>query len=49
MQSKELELLGNVHADIFNVPALLIPGIQIQVKLDKSKSEFYLLSEMADA
>ena len=49
MQSKELELFGNIHADIFNVSTLLIPGVQIHVKLDKSKSEFYLLSTKDDA
>ena len=49
MQSKELEMFGKLHADIFNVPTLLIPGVQIQVKLDRSKNEFYLLSTQADA
>ena len=33
---------------MFNEPTLLIPGIQIQVKLDRSKSEFYLLGSQAD-
>ena len=49
MQSKELEVFGKLHADIFNVPTLLIPEVQIQVKLDRSRSEFYLLSTQADA
>ena len=49
MQSKELELFGKLHSDIFNVPTLLIPGVQIQVKLDRSKSEFYLLTTKHDA
>ena len=33
---------------MFNVPTLLIPGVQIQVKLNRSKSEFYLLGTQAD-
>ena len=49
MQSKELELFGKLHADIFKVSTLLIPGIQIQVKLDRTKREFYLLSTGSDA
>ena len=49
MQNKELELFGQLHAHIFNVPTLLIPGVQIQVKLDRSKSEFYLLTTKHDA
>ena len=47
--SKEVELYGKIHADIFNVSTLLIPGVQIQVKLDKAKPDFYLLSHKADA
>ena len=48
-QSKTLELCGKLHADLFNVSTLLIPGVQIQIKLDKSKPDFYLLSDKADA
>ena len=32
MQSKELELFGKLHADIFNVPTLLIPGVRFKFK-----------------
>ena len=31
------------------MPTLLIPGVQIQVKLDRSKSEFHLLNTKNDA
>ena len=48
MQNKELEVFGKLHSDIFNVPTLLIPGVHIQVKVDRSKSEFYLLNTNTD-
>ena len=49
MQSKEPEIFGKLRVDIFNVPALLIPGVQIHVKQDRSKRQYYLFSTKADA
>jgi hypothetical protein len=40
-KSAEIEMYGRVHGDLFNVPQLVLPGVQLQIK---SKSDFYVLS-----
>jgi len=42
-QRKVVEMYGRMHSDLFNVPQLLLPGVQIQIKFTKSKKGFYLL------
>ena len=42
-------MYGRLHADICNVPQLLINGVKMQIKLTKAKPEFYLLSTKKDA
>jgi hypothetical protein len=34
-QSNELELYGKIHAELFNVPQLLVPGVQLKIKFTK--------------
>jgi hypothetical protein len=46
--SKDIVMYGKLHGDIFNISTLMIPGVNIQVKLTKSKESFYLLSESPD-
>jgi hypothetical protein len=41
-------MYGKLHGDIFNVSTLMIPGVNVQVKLTKSKETFYLLTENPD-
>src|SRR5215469_2865189 len=41
--SKEIQLYGRVHADICNVPQLILPGVQLQVRFTKARPEFYLM------
>ena len=36
-------MYGRLHADICNVPLLLINGVKIQIKLTKAKPLLYLL------
>ena len=48
-QSKELEMYGKIHSDIFNIPQLLLPGVQLQITFTKSKSDFYLLGSAVDS
>jgi hypothetical protein len=36
-------MYGRSHSDLFNVPKLLLPGVQLQIKFTKSKKGFYLL------
>jgi hypothetical protein len=38
-QSKEVELIGGLQANIGNLPRLLIPGVQIKVRLTKAKDD----------
>jgi hypothetical protein len=48
-ENKESEMCGKIHDDIFNVPQLLPPGVQLQITFTKSKSDFYLLASSADS
>ena len=43
--SKEIEMVDEVHTDICNFPALLLPGVRMVIKLTKAKSGFYLMSK----
>lgn len=40
---------GRIQGDLFNVPQLLLPGVQLQIKFTKAKSDFYVLSTKSDA
>jgi hypothetical protein len=42
-------MYGRIHGDLFNVPQLLLPGVQLQIKFTKAKSDFYVLSTKSDA
>jgi len=42
-------MYGRLHADICNVPQLLINGVKMQIKLTKAKPAFYLLSNKEDS
>jgi hypothetical protein len=44
-QSKEIELFGRIHTDLFNIPQHLLSGVKIQFKFTKSKSAFYVLAK----
>lgn len=48
-QSKEIELFGRLHSDLCNVPQLLLPGVQIQMRLKKAKRAFYVLAKAKDS
>jgi hypothetical protein len=41
-------MYGRIHADICNIPVHILPGVKIHIKLTKSKSPFYLLSDKED-
>lgn len=47
-RSKIIDLTGPLHADIFQQDRLLLPSIDIKVKLSPSKSEFCLMSPNVD-
>lgn len=44
---KHVELYSNLHCDIFNVNKFMLNGVELGVKLIRSKSEFQLLSDVA--
>ena len=42
--SKTVEMLGHLHADFFNQDKLLINGVEVKVKLQKSRDSYCLMS-----
>jgi hypothetical protein len=47
-QSKEFPFYGTLHSDLCNVPNVLLPGINLHIKLSKARSNFYLMNSHAD-
>ena len=47
--SKELQLFGRLHSDLFNVPLVLLPGVSLQIRLTKARPAFYVMSKEADS
>ena len=48
-QSMEVQLYGQFHSDLCNVPLCLLPGIRLQIKLTKSRSNFCLMNKTSDS
>jgi hypothetical protein len=48
-QSKEIEMHGLIHSDIFNVPKFILPGVRLQIKFTKAKPRFFLMNTAADS
>ena len=42
--SAEFELMGPIHSDIFNQENVLLPGIEVKIMLERTKSSFALMS-----
>jgi len=47
--SKELQLHGCLHSDLFNVPLVLLQGVSLQIRLTKARSCFYMMTKEADS
>ena len=47
--SKEVQLFGRLHSDLFNVPLVLLPGVSLQIRLTKSRPSFYMMSKEVDS
>lgn len=47
-RSNEVELIGRLHADLFNQTKLLLNGVDIRIRLTKARSEFFLLGPSND-
>jgi hypothetical protein len=48
-QSKVIELVGRLHADICNASTFIIPGVPVTVRLKSARREFYLLAHDPDS
>lgn len=46
--NKEVDMIGHLHGDIFNQEKFLINGVEIRVKLVRSKEAFNLMCDNAD-
>jgi len=47
--SKDLQLFGRLHSDLFNVPLVLLMGVSLQIRLTKARPSFYMMSKEADS
>lgn len=43
LNSKTVEMYGNLHCDLFNQDKYLLNGVEMKIKLQKAKSAFHLL------
>jgi hypothetical protein len=48
-QSKVIEMVGSLYADICNVRTHLLRGLRMKVKLTKAKHEFYFMNKDGDS
>lgn len=47
-ESKTIEMIGHLHGDIFNQDKFLINGVEMRLKLIRSKETFNLMSSVVD-
>jgi len=47
--SKELQLFGRLHSDLFKVPLVLLTGVSLQITSIKARTSFYIMSKEADS
>ena len=45
--SKDVQLYGRLHSDLCNVPKFLLLGVNLQIKLTKARSSFFLMNATA--
>jgi hypothetical protein len=48
-QSKVIEMVGRLHADICNAQTFIVPGVTVNVRLTKGRCEFYLMAKDEDS
>jgi len=46
--SKDLQLFGRLHSDLFNFPLVLLPGVSLEIRLTKARPSFYMMSKEVD-
>jgi len=47
--SREMHILGRFHSDICNVTLYLLPGVRLQIRLNKARPSFYLMNKSVDS
>jgi hypothetical protein len=47
--SKTVEVIGRLHGDLFNSNSMLINGVDMNIKLTRAPSSFYLLRPADDS
>jgi len=47
--SKELQVFGRLHSVLFNFPLVLLPGVNIKIKLTKARTSFYMMGKEVDS
>ena len=45
---KTFDMIGHLHCDIFNQDKMLINGVEMRVRLVRSKDAFYLMDDILD-
>jgi hypothetical protein len=48
-QSKVIQIVGRLHSEVCNFATHLLPGVRVQVKMIKSRREFYSMDKDADS
>jgi hypothetical protein len=46
--NKHVDMIGRLHCDVFNMDKFLINGVELRVKMTRSKSTFNLMSNTVD-
>ena len=47
--SRGVQLFGRLHSDICNVTLYLLPGVRLQIRLNKARPSFYLMNNSVDS
>ena len=47
--SREVQLFRRLHNDICNVPVYLLPGVRLQIRLNKAQPSFYPMNKSVDS
>ena len=47
--SKDLQIFGRLHNDLFNVPLVLLPGVSLKIRLTKPRPSIYTMSKEAES
>jgi hypothetical protein len=48
-QSKVIEMVGRLHADICNASTYIVRGVTVNLRLKKGRREFYLIAKYPDS